>query len=416
MLEDASGVLVTSESGAAIQRFEAGLRSFLAQRPDTGERLSEALAQDPDLVVGHVLAGFCRMLAARAPLIGEAVVCLERARQALAARGGTRREHALVDALAAWASGGDMWRAAHLLDEALLREPRDVLALRLGHAVRFMLGDTAGMRIALEQALPHWSASDASYPYVLGCHAFALGETGALQRAEDIGRQAVAMRSDDLWAAHAVTHALAGLKRPREAVAWIAWMEPHMTCGGAFVRHIQWHRALAHLSLGEGEMALQQYPSFIWRDGLFEVRDVLNAASLLWRLQAAGLPVRGWMWDELANVAEQRIGEHAWAFADLHYLLCLTGAGRTDQVRAMLASIDTHTRTCDTTQAGVHADVGFTVAQAIAAAAAGNHEQAAAQLGATTPRLARLGGSIAQRAVLEQLRQRAEAACGRRAM
>ena len=111
-----------------------------------------------------------------------------------------------------------------------------------------------------------------------------------------------------------------------------------MACGGSFVRHVLWHRALGHLALNEGHVALELYRGMVSRGGLAEVRDMLNAASLLWRLQDAGQPVQRWMWDELADVAEQRVGEHAWVFADLHYVLSLAGAGRMEALAGMLES------------------------------------------------------------------------------
>jgi hypothetical protein len=382
--------------------FDRALEAFLAQRPDTAAHLAASLAADPGLVVAHVLTGFCRLFAARAALVAEARDALAKAEHALAERGGTARDRALVAALAAWARDGDMRASANRLDALLEQAPRDVLALRLGHALRFMLGDAAGMRAALERALPSWSAEHPAYAYVLGCHAFVLGETGELARAEAVGRQAVALCPADLWGAHAVAHALAGQGRRRAAVAWIGWMEPHMACGGAFVRHIQWHRALDHLALGEGEAALHQYRTLVWRPGFGEVRDVLNAASLLWRLQAAGVVQDPVLWEELADLAEARIGEHAWAFADLHYLLCLAGAGRHDGVAALLASIAAH---AGGTQAAVHAEVGLDVAHAIA-----SHDprETAARLAEAAPRLHRLGGSIAQRALFALMRRKAE--------
>jgi len=72
------------------------------------------------------------------------------------------------------------------------------------------------------------------------------------------------------------------------------------------------------------------------------MRDMLNAASLLWRLQGAGQPVHQWMWDELADVAEQGIGEHALVFADLHYVPSLAGAGWMEALAGMIETMRRH--------------------------------------------------------------------------
>jgi hypothetical protein len=138
---------------------------------------------------------------------------------------------------------------------------------------------------------------------------------------------------------YAAAHALGGQKRAREGIVWLAWMEPHMTGVGSFARHLHWHRALFHLDLDDRETALGLYDRKVHDEPSGEVRDMLNVTSLLWRIEAAGLPVGAWRWDELADVAQRRIGDHAWAFADLHYVLCLAAAGRRDELDAMLASI-----------------------------------------------------------------------------
>lgn len=416
MQRDCRDLAVTTDDPSAVEHLEAATRAFVAQQPDVRALLRCALDADPGLVVGHVLDGFCDLLSARRPSLEGARQALARARLALIARGGTIREHYLTDALAAWVVGGDMGRSAELLDEAVRCCALDLLALRLGHAVRFMLGDARGMRRSLETALTDWSSGTPSYGFILGCYAFALGETGELARAEEVGREAIALCPEDLWGGHAVAHALGGLRRPREAVAWISWMQPHMACGGSFARHLHWHRALAHLALGEGHVALEIYRTLICCDVVSEVRDMLNAASLLWRLQDAGQSVPPALWDELADVAERRIGEHAWIFADLHYALCLAGAGRTEALAGLLASMRNHASTGAGSQALIAARVGLPAAGAIAAAGAGQYGQAADMLRPLASDFVRLGGSIAQRALLHRIQARVEEASGRQAV
>jgi len=412
MLTDVRGIAITTCAQSAVELMETATHAFLAQRADTGTRLQQMLDADPGLVLGHVLDGFCHLLAARRPAVTAAREAHGRAVASIAARGGTARERQMADALSAWAWQGEMTQSADLLDQLAEVCGLDVLALRLGHAVRFMLGDAAGMRRTLEIALPSWSDDTPLHAFVLGCHAFALGETGEVSRAEAVGRKAVALCPDDLWGGHAVAHALAGQRRPREAVAWIAWMEPHLTAGGAFARHLHWHRALGHLALGDRGSAMEVYRTLLRSGDLTEVRDMLNAASLLWRLQDVGLPVTNTMWDELADIAETRIGEHAWVFADLHYALCLAGAGRMEALARLSATMWHHATTAQGSQARVAAEVGLPVAHAIAGMAGGSSARAAELLRATSPDFAKLGGSIAQRAVLHRLRATAEEAAG----
>jgi tetratricopeptide (TPR) repeat protein len=407
MQHDPRGTPITTDSAAAAAAFEAAVMALLGQRAEAGARLGAALAADPGLVAGHAMAGFAQMMAARRPLAQEARHSLARARDALAARGGTGRERALVQALAAWAAGGDMGRAAAGLEAIVQEDPRDILALRLAHGIRFMLGEAFEMRHAIEAALPRWEAALPGYAHLLGCHAFALEETGEAARAEAVGRQAVALEPTDLWGAHAVAHALGAQGRLREGIAWLRWLAPHLAGGGNFVKHVHWHRALFHLALGQHEAALDLHDRRVWAEPSEDVRDLINAAHLLWRLGAAGVPIGRWRWDELADIAERRIGEHAWGFADLHHVLALAGAGRGEALARMLASMAAHADPHGGDQARLLAEVGLGAARAVADALGGNAAAAARGLGAALPGLAALGGSHAQRSLFVALRDRA---------
>jgi tetratricopeptide (TPR) repeat protein len=415
MFEDPRGILLTTTSAEASAAFEHALIAFLGQRPEVAGHLQQALAADAGLVPAHALGGFLMMLGARRPLMAEAARSLAHARASLGQRGGTRREIALVSALGAWVETGNMWRAAELLERALTEEPHDLLLMRIAHAIRFMLGDSVGMRVALGTVLPAWNRDMPGHAYLLGCYAFALVETGDAGAAEHVGRGAVTMEPRDLWGAHAVAHALGAQGRDREGLAWLSWLDPYMSGAGAFARHIHWHRALSLLDLGEVEAALDLYDRRVRDDASTEVRDVMNAASLLWRIEAAGLDAGAWRWDELADIAERRIGDHAWAFVDIHYVLCLAAAGRRDEVEAMLASIAGRVVRETDSQARVHAEVGFACARAVAEALGGKPEEAESLLSAARLRFPRLGGSRIQRDLLDRIHARATLDAQRRA-
>lgn len=404
MQRDPRGIAVTTESRTAARHLDSAVTAFLAQRADVGSLLSRALLADPSLVTGHCFVGFTKLLAARRPLAEAAGSDLAAARRGIAERGRTRREQALVDALAAWQERGDMWEAAAILDAWLLGQPLDLLALRLSHGIRFMLGDAPGMRITLEGALPSWGRGVPGRGFVLGCYAFALEETGDLAAAEHVGRGAVEMEPSDVWGAHAVAHVMEEGGRAEEGIAWLGTVEPRLAGVGCFRRHLFWHRALFHLRLHEVEAALALYDSRVWDEPSEDVRDIMNAASLLWRLQERGVPVGARRWEALAELALNRIGDHAWAFADLHYVLCLAAAGRVDAVQGMLASIRERMLRWSDSQALVHSRVGFTAARAVAAAGLGAPaEQVQDILHPVRDRLRQLGGSHVQRDLLRRM-------------
>jgi len=397
---DCRGLALTTDVPGAAARLDAAVHAVLAHRPDAMDHARAALAADPGLVLGHALAGLLLCLLARGELDPQAAAHLAAARAGHAARGGTAREAAATAALAAWQERGAMEHAAALLEQATLAEPRDALSLKLAQSIRFMLGDAAGMGAAIARALPAWDAATPGYGYILGCHAFALEEAGDRRGAERTGRHAVEIAPDDLWASHAVAHVLEAEGRAREGIAWLGAADGALP-GGAFARHLFWHRALFHLHLDEGEAALALYDARVRDVPTEEYRDIANAASLLWRLGAQGVPV-GRRWEELADIAERRIGDHRLAFADLHHVLSLAASSRHAALRRFLAGLRERALD-DDSQAQVIARVGLPAARAVAAAFGAAPVSAAGLVAPLRGEIGAIGGSHAQRDVFERL-------------
>ena len=72
----------------------------------------------------------------------------------------------------------------------------------------FLLSGAAQMRDRLARAMRDWDPDVPGYGYVLGTHAFALEETGDYARGEESGRKAVEINPRDVYAIHAVAHAM----------------------------------------------------------------------------------------------------------------------------------------------------------------------------------------------------------------
>jgi tetratricopeptide (TPR) repeat protein len=403
MQQDQWSGSITTTSREAVDALDAATLSLLAQRDDTGRLLAAAIAFDPGLVAAHATLGLLHLASGRRPRQAEAQRHLAAARTAFAQRGGTRREGALVAALGAWAERGDMWQAADILDEQLLAAPQDPLVLRLAYAIRFMLGDPVGMRFAAQRVLDAMPPQAPGRGYLRGCLAFALGETGERRRAEAEGRLALAEAPDDLWGAHAVAHVMEEGGRAREGLAWLDGAGRAATVAAAFGRHLVWHRALFHLHLGQGEAALHLYDTEVWREPGTDFRDFANAASLLWRLGSQGVEVGAARWAALADEAEQRLGEHCLAFADLHHAVALGAAGRRGAAARLIRGMRLRAAEQADSQAEVMERVGLAVVRGVVGALLGEPVEAAALLRAHRHDVQGLGGSNAQRDLVHRI-------------
>src|SRR3970282_1781409 len=108
----------------------------------------------------------------------------------------TPGERSLADAAAELARG--QWHAGvQRLEQVLLGNPRDILALQVAHLMDFYRGDSLNLRNRVSRVLPAWDRSMPGHAYVLGMHAFGLEECNEYAQAERAGRSAVERSGDD---------------------------------------------------------------------------------------------------------------------------------------------------------------------------------------------------------------------------
>jgi tetratricopeptide (TPR) repeat protein len=387
-LHDCRGVPVTTQSLNAVELLDHAVSGFVAHRKDTAQRIERALAEDPELVPALCLRGFAYKSLASRQFEAEAQQNLSSAQKALGAHGGSLREQRLVSALARWCAG-EPATAAHLLEQTLVEHPRDLLSFKLAHAVNFILGRSAKLRSVAERCLPHWDESVPGHGYVLGCYAFSLEETGALDEAEQVGRRAIELQPDDAWGAHAVAHVLETQDSAAEGITFLDAVEPALTQCNNFGGHIAWHRSLFHLQRSEYDAALALHDTRIAPHLGRDYRDTCNVSSLLWRLENEGVDV-GARWQPLVQLASARQGDHRLAFADAHYALSLAAAGKLDEAA-------TFTTSMRAAPDSVIQRIGVPLASGIVALCAGRARVALEQMLPLAGSLVALGGSNAQR-------------------
>lgn len=387
---DAYEFSTSSASADATAAFEEAVRGLAAHRPSTGVALGRALAADPDHVPALALKGFANLILAREELAAPAREALAAARRALATKdGGTADERALVEALG-HASDDRFADAADCLDLRFADRPATFLPFKIAHALRFMLGDAAGMLAASQRMIAVWCPGRPAAGFLLGCHAFAVEEHGAYAAAEAYGRQAVAMEPDDAWGLHAVSHVHEMRGDTAAGIAWLEGSRGSWSRCNNFSFHMAWHLALLHLERGDHERVLRLYDDEVRPQPTDDFRDMANAVSLLWRLERLGVDV-GRRWAGLAEIARKRRADTTLVFAALHTLIALVALGDRPAAAELVMALQVRAQgTGD--QARVAAELGLPLARAISGL--GGERGALDRLAAALPRL---GGSNAQR-------------------
>lgn len=387
-------------SPTALGDWNLMVASVLAHGATAPTHLGRVLDREPDAALALAARGlFCLMLGRR-EMVMAARAAADAARQALATHGGPDRAVGWLAALDGWLAGSPAAAVFHL-EALLVRNPADTLTAKICHGIRFIMGDAAGMRRSIERAL---AGHDADHPlrgYTLGCHAFALEETGDYAAAEAAGLAGLDLAPDDAWGLHAVAHVHDMTHRPEAGVALLDRNAAAWNHCNNFRYHVWWHKALLHLDLGEHDRVLSLYDTRIRVDRTDDYRDIANAASLLVRLELDGVAV-GARWSELADIAETRVADGCLVFADLHYLLALTGDTRRDAADRLVAQM-ARTGQARTDLGRTAAHPGVAAAEGLAAFAEGNHACAFDRLRAARAHMPTIGGSHAQRDVFERI-------------
>lgn len=396
---DRYGVDVAATSATAVTHLDDAIDSFLRFANDGGDHLGVALEADADLALGHCLMGYFMRLANDPALLPNCEAALARVTEIVAQGAvGTRERHHAA-ALTCWYA--DDWPGAVVhWEQALLDNPRDMLALWVSHLVQFFSGRMAPLRDSAARVLPFWSDGEPGTAYVQAMYGFALEENGAFEPAETWGRTASEAHPDGVWGVHAVAHVLESQSRLREGVAWLSDLDTRWPSLGPFAHHMWWHRSLYHVELEEFDTVFELYERGVRPEETMDYMDISNAAALLWRLSSRGIDVAD-RWQELAEKSAVKKDDHLLPFSQAHFAMVLGYDARADDLADMIKGSRELAKGAGTV-AGLERDVLLPMEEGYACLAKGAYAEALERLLPVRYGIGRLGGSNAQRDVFAQ--------------
>lgn len=391
---------VTLSSDAALEDWNQVIHGFLSHGTKTPQHLGAVLAAEPDFAMGYAAQGLFSLLLGRKEMWQVAVDACAKARNAAQQGHISARELGWVNALDAWLTDCPSG-AIHQMETILRANPADTMSAKMSHGIRFVLGDGVGMRRSVERVLGAHDKTHAMRGYLLGCHSFTLEETGDYAAAERAGLEGLQYAADDAWGLHAVAHVYDMTAQPDAGIHLIennigAWDH----CNN-FRYHVWWHKALLHLDRGEIDTVMALYDTKIRHDKTDDYRDIANATSLLMRVELEGVDV-GDRWSELADLAETRTEDGCLVFADLHYMLALSAAGREGAKADMTARFIRDARNAGEMARRVE-DPGLAGMAGLNAFAEGRYGEAFTNMSAARAKMQTIGGSHAQRDVFERM-------------
>ncbi len=396
MAKDSQGLALAGALELA-EAFDRAVADYYALSGDPVGRLKQALAGDPDFALGGVAIAGLFMIGGFRGDHPEVVGGLRAAEAAIAKASAREKLH--LAAVKAWAEGRSA--DATLGWEAILTDwPTDALALRFAQDAYFFLGQPLAIRDLVARVLPEWDRDNPLTSFILGAYAFGLEEMGDLGRAEEVGREALARNPRDAWAVHALAHVMETANRQDEGVAFLKATRPNWAPAHFMAGHNGWHLALYLIELGRSAEALDDYDRFVAPKLADDMTlDRVDAASLLWRLELAGADV-GDRWGPVARAWMAHAGDHVLAFNDLH---CALGAARSPDpgdVGRLRRSLDDYERSGHGHNRRVTAEVGRPLIEGMIAFARGDDGRAIDAILPVRAEAFRIGGSHAQRDVV----------------
>ena len=274
------------------------------------------------------------------------------------------------------------------------------------------------MRDRSARALPFWSKDQPGYGTLLAFHAFGLEEAGDYPRAEDESRAAAELEPSSFWPHHTVAHVMEMTGRPEDGLGWMAAREPFWSTADHMNQvHIWWHKALFHLELGQYDAALALYDGPVCATQRPVALSLTNATALLWRLDTLSSEMGGCdlgdRWREQADLWRDRADGKCLVFADIHAAMAELRSGREALVEQRLMAMR-ETASSSVEAAGLYRKVGIPIVGGLAAFHRGDYADAVESLLPVRFDLWRIGGSYAQRDVVNWTLTEAAARAGQR--
>lgn len=388
MLQDRYGNDLSTSSVAARDAYVEGIDRYLAADAGVEAALEQAVAEDGNFALAHLA------LARNRQVFGDgagARAALAQARSV--ANGLTPREAGQLQTLGLLIEGkaaaGYKAARAQLADH-----PRDVMVAQTCLGVFGLIGFSGqpgreAENLALAEILaPHYGGDW----WFLSLLAFAQMEAGQVGPAAASIEASLEGNPRNGNAAHYRSHLYYENGETEAGLGYLQdWLAGYDRAGVLHC-HLSWHVALWSLAKGDVDAMWALVDGDI-APGVSEsppLNVLTDMAAILYRAELAGVEVEAARWQAISDYAARYFPKPGLAFADMHAALAHAMAGNCDAVQRIISDAR-----------GPAGDLVAALGQAFAAIAAADWQAACGYLTAAMADHQRIGGSRAQRDLIE---------------
>ena len=388
MHRDRYDFALTTASADARDAYVTAVDLTLGANYGAEEQFRRAIACDEGLAVAH--AGLARTLQVLGK-IPDAKASAARAQTLASSLPHRERSH--VAALATMIDSGSV-AGLTAAKEHLALYPRDAMVLAPCTGVFGLIGFSgrAGREAELLELLDPLADAYGDDWWFTASHAFAQVEFGQVQRAKATIERSMAQHPRNANGAHYRAHIHYESGEREAGLDYLTHWAKDYPKEALLHCHISWHIALWRLELGRIEDAWNHYSAHL-RPGASTgppINTLSDSASFLLRAEMAGQPRDPELWRELSQYAAQWFPSPGIAFADVHGALAHAFAGNAEALGTVIERAK-----------GPARDVVAPIAQAFGALSRSDWAEALAQLQAISDSHERIGGSRAQRDLIE---------------
>jgi tetratricopeptide (TPR) repeat protein len=271
--------LPISTTPEAAEVYVQALELLLTLEDGAIETLERTLELDPDFALGHAV--LATLLAEQSADRGRIRAHLHEARRSSA--GATEREASFVTTSVLWCSNGLSGDAA--LVRHVKRWPRDAYALSLVAPSIASAGVSDGV-VNVWPLLDELSRSYKGDWWLTSLRAFARSDQEHWSEAEDLAGAALSTKPSAGHASHALAHVYYETGRHREGIDWLDNWLRNAGANQRFRCHFSWHAALYELSMGDLDAVRQRFDRDLGT--VYGSRALVDGGSMLARCAAQG--------------------------------------------------------------------------------------------------------------------------------
>jgi tetratricopeptide (TPR) repeat protein len=388
MLNDRYGNTLSTGSSEARDAYVDGIDRFLSAQPGAVEAFEGAIAADPLFTLAHVALARGHQLLGNGKAAAEAMAAARSVRNGLSAR-----EAGHLEALGLLLDG-DAPAAYQAVRKHVLEHPRDALVAQTCTGVFGLIGFSGqpgreAEQLAFTSALaPHYGEDW----WFLAQHAFSQGEAGQIGPATDTIERSLAANPRNAHGAHIRAHIYYEAGETDAGYRYVdAWRKDYNKAGFMHC-HISWHVAIWALERGELETMWRVIDADVAPDAAWgpPLNVLTDNTAFLFRAELTGVEVPAQRWQSVSEYAARMFPNPGIAFADVHAALAHAMAGNDEGLGRIIAGAR-----------GPAGDMVRLIAEAFQAFAARDWARATERLSGAMAEHERIGGSRAQRDLLE---------------